>query len=61
MSSADDTLRHARVVDELLADRLQNCFCADDSTPCLACMEVARIRGAVAAKFEELGGCRHDA
>lgn len=42
-------------VDALLAKRLDDCFCADDDSspsPCDACMEVARIRGALAGRNE---------
>ena len=40
-------------VDELLAQRLEkDCFCHKDDMPCEACLEVARIRGALSARPE---------
>lgn len=44
-----------KVVDDFLSDRLEQCFCTQpyetDSEICEACMEVARVRGALASLF----------
>lgn len=38
--------------DALLEKRLSECFCEKEPQPCAACMEVARIRGALLARPE---------
>jgi hypothetical protein len=48
-----DAVRQDRTeVDAMLAQRVDECFCADEGEVCNTCCEVARVRGSLSARPE---------